>query len=434
MFVLLSWVIAIILGLGVWYAYAGSRDVFHPLIFIAPMMAFMYTWMPLTLDSTGGLAGFFQRDQVDYVQKINLCGVACFVLGCLSLGSRIPAIRVPSPEVSNTVLVLCGSVLGTIGFVAWVVAAIHGSSGELMGYKGAWDDSGYVRDASMLVFPAVLLILPAAVQQGVKPLYSCLVGLFLLPSIIEATFTARRGPTFMIAVTIALGWFMNRQKRPPILLTVVAGGLLGLLMLFLVSNRQNIYVGSDREMNTDITSIVEKPDAGNEYIYGTGTILSSEQRDSFYWGRRYLAEIVVRPVPSSIWPTKYQDFGLPELMHNAGTGEGFAETLGWEGAQGSAPGLIADLWAEFHWLNMPVLFILGRLYCAMWRKAQVEGGVWLAQYIIMAALSVYLVMQTMEAVIYRSLILSIPLRLSWRIARRAESAPMIQPAMPGVYQ
>jgi hypothetical protein len=55
-------------------------------------------------------------------------------------------------------------------------------------------------------------------------------------------------------------------------------------------------------------------------------------------------------------------------------------------------------------------------------------------YIIMAALSVYLIMQTMGVVIYRSLILSIPLRLSWRLARRAESAPMIQSALPGVYQ
>src|SRR5580704_1102676 len=105
-------------------------------------------------------------------------------------------------------------------------------------------------------------------------------------------------------------------------------------------------------------------------------------------------------------------------MHNAGTGEGFAETLGWEGASGSAPGIIADLWVEFYWLNVPVLFLLGRVYGVAWRKAQLDGGPWIAQYIVLSALSIYFVMQTMEAIIFRVLILSIPMHAAWRIARR----------------
>jgi hypothetical protein len=109
-------------------------------------------------------------------------------------------------------------------------------------------------------------------------------------------------------------------------------------------------------------------------------------------------------------------------MHNAGTGEGILETLGWEGAEGSAPGLVADLWMEFHWLNLLVLFWQGALYGYVWRKAQLNGGPWVAQYVIMSALSVYLVMQTMEAVIFRLLILSIPLWLSWSLAKRSQTA------------
>jgi hypothetical protein len=422
MFVLLTWVIVAIVALALWYAYAGSRDVFHPLMFIGPMMAFMYAWMPIKLDAMGGLAGFFQRDQLDFVQRINVCGVACFALGCLSAGCRLPAVRPPEPKTSPAVLVVCGGVLGCVGLAAWVVAVIHGTGGDLTGYRGGWDDSGYIRDASLLMFPAFLLILSAAMQQGFQILNVSLMVLFLAPSTVEAAFSARRGPTFMIAVIIAMGWYMNRRKRPSLLLTGAAGLLLGLLMLFLVSNRKNIYLGSDQELTTDVTSIVQTPDAGNEYIYGSGTILSAEQRNSFFWGRRYLAQVLIRPIPSSVWPTKYEDFGLRELTHNAGTGEGFAETLGWEGAEGSAPGLIADLWTEFHWLNLPVLFILGILYGQAWRKAQLQGGPWTAQYVIMAALSVYFVMQTMEAVIFRLLILSIPLRLAWRLARREEGS------------
>ena len=34
---------------GVLVAYDGSRDVFHPLVFIGPMFAFLYGWMPWKL-------------------------------------------------------------------------------------------------------------------------------------------------------------------------------------------------------------------------------------------------------------------------------------------------------------------------------------------------------------------------------------------------
>ncbi|MBV9769706.1 MAG: hypothetical protein JOZ32_09065 [Bryobacterales bacterium] len=418
MFIPLIWGVVAVVALAVWYAYAGSKDVFHPLMFIGPMMAFMYAWMPLKLDTIGGLAGFFQRDQLDHVQWINFCGVICFVLGCLSVGARLPIVRLQEPQASPVTLVLCGSVLGCIGLMAWVMTVIHGTGGDLTGYKGGWDDSGYIRDASLLMFPAFLLIFSATLQQGFKLMHLSLLALFIAPSVLEAAFSARRGPTFMIAVVLTMGTYMSRRKRPSLLLTTGAGVTLGFLMLFLVSNRQNIYLGSDRELTTDVTSIVEKPDTGNEYIYGAGTILSAEQRNSFYWGWRYLAQVLIRPIPSSLWPTKYEDIGLPELMHNAGTGEGFVETLGWDGAEGSAPGVVADLWVEFHWLNLPVLVMLGALYGYAWRKAQLEGGAWTAQYVIMAALSVYFVMQTMEAVIFRLLILSIPLRLAFALAQR----------------
>jgi hypothetical protein len=421
MFNALIWAVVILVGLAMCYAYSGSHDVFHPLLFIGPMMVFIYAWMPYKLDSIGGLAGFFQRDQLEYIQQINVCGVACFIMGCLSVGARHRRFRTPEPDVSPGTLAFCGTVLGCIGTAAWVTSVIHGTGGDLSGYRGGWDDSGYIRDASMLAFPAFLLILAAAVRQGFRILYLSLLALFIAPPMIEAAFTARRGPTFMIVVTLAVGWYTHRDKRPALWTMAGTGVLVGVLMLFLVSNRQNIYLGSDRELSTDITSIVEKPDSGNEYIYGAGTILSSEQRQFFYWGRRYLAELLIRPIPSSVWPNKYADVGLPELTHNAGTGEGFAETMGWEGAEGSAPGLVADLWAEFHWLNMPALFVLGLLYTLIWRKAELQGGAWRAQYVIVVALSVYLVMQTIEAVLYRSLILSIPLHLAWRIARRAET-------------
>jgi hypothetical protein len=433
MFDLLLWVtMAIALG-GALYAYAGSRDVFHPLMFLSPMLIFLYGWMPLKLDASGGLDGYFQRDQLVFVQSWNTLGVLCFVIGCLSVGCRLPraAVLGRQPDRVGRALVVGGACAGSLGLAAWTISIVNvGGLREAFSraYSGGWDDSGYIRDGTLLMYPGFLLVAMSIAGWRARITSLLLLALFMAPWIIQAWFTSRRGPTFMIAVVLAMTWYMNRGKRPPLLLTAAAGLLVGLLMLFLVSNRGNIYMGSDSEFTTDVTDIVERPDTGNEYIYGTGSMLSAEQQLKFFQGRRYLAEVLIRPIPSAIWPTKYEDFGLPELTHNAGTAEGLTETLGWAGADGAAPGFISDLWVEFRWFSMPALWLLGRLYGKLWRKAHSQGGPWVAQYIVVASLSVYLVMQTMEAVIFRFLLMSLPIWITWYVAqRRPANWPLPEP-------
>jgi hypothetical protein len=233
---------------------------------------------------------------------------------------------------------------------------------------------------------------------------------------------ARRGPTFAFVIVVLMGWYTSRRKRPPVFAVGGLGFTLAWLVLFLVTNRSNIYLGSDFDVKTDVSGIVEKPDTGNEYIYGSGTILAAVRRNHYFWMRRYLAQIVVRPIPSAIWPSKYQDFGVPELLNNAGTGEGFADALGWVGAVGAAPGIIADLWVEVWWFAVPAMALLGWCYGTVWRKAVLIGGPWSSQYVLLSALSIYLVMQTMEAVIFRVLLLSVPCWITWRWALKAPVA------------
>jgi hypothetical protein len=113
---------------------------------------------------------------------------------------------------------------------------------------------------------------------------------------------------------------------------------------------------------------------------------------------------------------------VPELLQNAGTGAGITETMGWVGAPGSAPGIVADLWIELWWLSIAALALIGWTYTVVWRKAVTLGGAWASQYTVLSALSIYLVMQTMEAVIFRTLLLSIPCWITWRWALQAPAA------------
>jgi hypothetical protein len=182
------------------------------------------------------------------------------------------------------------------------------------------------------------------------------------------------------------------QPPAPAVAVAVSGFLLGWLVLFLVTSRGNIYLGSNLDdVDTNVTTIVDKSDTGNEYIYGDGAITASRRRNQYFWMRRYLAQVLVRLIPSSVWPTKYEDVGLPEIARNAGTSEGFRDALGWVGAVGSAPGIVADLWVEVSWFAVVLMALLGWCYGSVWRKAVTAGPAWSSQYVILAALSLYMV-------------------------------------------
>lgn len=427
MFEALLWAALVTAALALFCALDASRDIFHPLVFLMPMMAFLYGWMPLRLLAADGLARFFDDEQLLHVQIINVLGMLAFAGACLAAGARVRRPREPRRPLTAATcgrLRMGGALVGLVGLACWIISIVNvGGFSEAFGssYGGGWDDSGYIRDVNLLLLVGVLLVVAAIASEGPKILNLFLVCLFGTPWLLQALLTARRGPTFAIAVIVLMGWYLNRSRRPPAVAMLAACFLLGWLVLFLVSNRSNIYLGSDFDMKGDVSDIVEKPDTGNEYIYGAGSVISAERRGHYFWLRRYLAQVLIRPIPSAVWPTKYEDFGVPELLANAGTGEGFADALGWVGAVGSAPGIVADLWVELWWFALAALAALGWCYGWVWRKAVTGDPAWASQYAILSALSIYLVMQTMEAVIFRTLLLSLPCWLVWRWALRAEA-------------
>ena len=89
MFVALLITAAAVALIGCLIALDGSHDVFHPLIFAGPMLAFIYCWMPMKLVQAGGLSQYFDNDQLLFVQTLNVLGVTAFVVCCLAAGVRV---------------------------------------------------------------------------------------------------------------------------------------------------------------------------------------------------------------------------------------------------------------------------------------------------------------------------------------------------------
>jgi hypothetical protein len=194
---------AMIAVAGVFIAMDGSRDVFHPLVFIAPMLFFLYCWMPWQLDASGGLERYFDKDQLQFVQRLNVFGIAAFLVACLSVGfyRRGEEQREPArlSEIALWRLLIGGALAGAIGLMCWVITIVNVGgfvNAFSASYAGGWDDSGYVRDGSLLMLVGVLLAVTALAHGAKRAPGLALIALFGLPWISQALLTARRGPTF----------------------------------------------------------------------------------------------------------------------------------------------------------------------------------------------------------------------------------------------
>src|ERR1700733_6903673 len=336
---------------GVVNAYTSYRDVFHPAVIILPMFAFIYVMMPLYQLRSGTLFTLVGEDQLVWVQTIVVLGLFCFIWG-LKAGSAAepPPMEREIAGYRQEILHQGAYILGAVGLAAWAYV-VHNGGGITAVFGRAngrgWSDNAYIREAVYLMIVALLLLLSPEGFQPQNKHWRTAVACFSAPFLLQGLLGAQRGPTFLIVVTLAMSWYLARFKRPSLMVVLGGGAFLGFLLLLLVVNRDAIHLGSQGGLKSDSSEILEANTA-NEYVFGAGCMIAANAENRFFWGRRYLAQIVVRPIPHQIWPNKYEDFGVPELLQNAGVAdEGLADVMGWPSTPGAAGAMVADLWVEF---------------------------------------------------------------------------------------
>jgi hypothetical protein len=317
--------------------------------------------------------------------------------------------------------------MGSVGLICWLYC-FHNVGGIANAFSEAnargWSDFGFVREAAYLMIVAQLLLLSPEGMDVNNNKWRAAVVLFAVPYLLQGLLGAQRGPTFLITATLVISWYLGRRSRPPLALVLGGGGALLFLMLFLVTNRGKIHLGSDLDVTTDVSDFFSASPA-NEYIFGIGATATASQTGHYYWGRRYLAQVLVRPIPHQLWPTKYEDFGIAEIEQNAGAGmDGMDEVMGWDAVAGAAATMIADVWIEFSWLYIPFLAVVGWVCGYVWRRAIWQGDQWTTIFTVVILLSAYFVSQSGEAVIFRLLILTVPSAWVWRRARQAVRLPV----------
>lgn len=423
--------------------YRSYRDSFHPLVYLGALCAFLYGAMPLLIAS--GLPEYFTRDQLLFVQALNLAGVASLLAGVrVGSGKRLKISADPLPNLSKPQrrrIALGAKAAGLLSTLAFAYGIFH--AGGFQGayghsYGGGWASSGYIRVLLYVSLPALIWLMIA--YRGVRlPRREWLwVALFSAPLAIQGALGARRGPTMMLILGIGVAWYMLHRRRPR-LSTVLVGALaIGTLALFLVANRNHIYLGSRyKPTRSPLSVLAAYP--GNTYTYGGGVVINRKVRANYGWGRRYLVAFLVRPIPRPIWKNEYREaslaLGIPNVAVNGGFGtSSFVRTVGWVGPEGSWPGVVADLWAAFWWFSLAGLFLIGLLFGSLWARALARGGPWLVLYAITLALSPYLIMQGVEEMGFRLLVLGLIVWLIWKYGagkRRARYAVRRVSPRPG---
>jgi hypothetical protein len=407
--------------IAVLYAVREFRDPFHPLVLTGPIFLYVYAYLPWVINRSKASLDFLDLDDLIFYQSACLIATACFFVGC-TFGSYRRLKQILQPTYSTRAVWFGALALGSIGIACWVITVrnVGGLAAAFSQPKGGgWSDWGYLRDAPLLLFSAMILILVLMKQP--RPSHIATGVAFLLPWATQGLLGARRGPTFMVIGAVALAWYLGHKRRPATIIVLGSGLAVGLAILLLVHNRGQLFLGSEDTLNTNISELSVQADQMNEYIYGAAVLVSAMPNQDIYWGHRYLAQLVVRPVPRQLWPTKYIDFGVPDIEFNAGTARRGIHTFGWEVIPGAAPAIVADLWLECWWGALFAMFALGYGIGALWKRAVKSANPWWsAQYVVAGSLTLYFIMQTMEAVIFRFMLITLPMYAVWRLAQRSE--------------
>ncbi len=392
-----------------------TRDVYHPMMLFAPVLIYLYVVQPTLLMTSSARDFFFTQEQLLQIQGVNLLGVIALALGASRTKIQLKPQRIGKILVSSGLHIRLRGVailLGCVGLALWfrTLVNVGGFQGAFSrSYGGGWDDNGYVRQLSLdCPFAAVLLMSYYCGLSRAKASIVFLASAFGFPLLTQALLGARRGPTFMLIVVSFCAFHLGRGKRPNLTKGLLTGIFVAALLLLLITNRSSIYLGSSASIDPGKMSSYFVIGSGTEYVVGGAELLHAWDGGHISWGRNWLAEVVVRPIPHEFWPTKWDDWAswTNSSVIGAGFHTGASETMGWKPAVGSPPGIIAETFVEWSWLSMPLLWCIGRLYTIAWAKARSRQGNWPIYYTVCAALSIFVTAQGPLDTIYRFILIN----------------------------
>ena len=390
-------------------AYRLYGDLLHPAIYLGGLLLYPYFISPMILLSEGVVERYLPIQALPEVQILYLVGIVCFLTGAIlrpmryRWGSTASQLSPNSIPVDPAQLKRCGLICGAIGLASWTYSlTLGGGFGEVYGVSHARlnQGSGYIRDLKDLLIVGLLLTFASGLKSKFTGSIVAAVVIFSLPILSHAVLGSSRGSTYLLLVSIFFVFYLVGNKRPNFLLTLLGGWTLVAVIFFLVSNREVLYFGSDLVFKQDaIYSFIAKDTGGHEYIYGSAGVMTVTTEASYQWGALYVIRYFIKPIPSQIWPSKYEDatdfFGVPSVREAMTY---FPSMFSWAAPDGAAMGLIPDLWIQFWVLTFLILYLLGRAFSWLWgRSVSNPSSIFPIYYALVSGNAIFLCLQDFDA-------------------------------------
>jgi len=424
-----------VVAFGAFWSFATLRDPLHPAVFLAPLFGYFYGIWPILLNREGRLESILPGETLEFAALIFLLSIAALYTGLLHGLPRLKNLPPPNlnpfgdrltPALSRRLRTLA-LILGLLSVAAFAIQ-LNSAGGLIEAYSrgkgGGHAESGYIGDAVLLSFPA-LLILALAVRASRRRIRITDIAMALFvasPQLIQGFLGGRRGPLFVVLATMLLSWFLARGRRPKFSTILAAVGMICVAVLIVSSQRKLVYFGSEHSF--DLSRVFETDglasqdvDTTNSYVAAVASVVASDYYKDYYWGYRYFVTFLIRPIPKEIWPTKYEDMGATWLNVYGDSLENvrFSKVVGFALPAGASSGSIADGFAEFSWFVVLMFYVLGRSFTAVYALHRREGGFWSVILFMMLALSIYLPTQSFSAWMHRLLFMSVFAFLFWRL-------------------
>lgn len=417
------------------YCYWRYKDAFHPAVFVAPLMIAGYSAWPLILNTDGRLVNLLGEAELIKIQTFYLVSLLAFSVGLswpVQRSKLVAKALSPWQAITQTVkgirarkrLLTLAVVLGVVSSGAYwfSIANAGGFDAAYSRYKGGGAAaSGYIGEAALLGYPAAMIYALCRQGRGFRALDWFAILILISPNLLQGTFGVRRGPLFISLATLFVSWIVARGRPPSLRATAIGVGSALTAVVLMWSQRRSWFEeevadggpeGLARTLLPSTEMLIE-----NDYVSGVGSALVTEYYDAFFWGKRWLVELFIRPIPRQLWPDKYEAVGA--YWKVSGNPTGFSEmeqyqVLGFMLPRGHSMGLLSDLYSEVWWFGLVVTFGLGLFLRFLWLRHRTIGQVWTVVFLAAIGLSIYFPTQSFSAWYQRFLIMALGSFVAWR--------------------
>ena len=262
-------------------AYNRTRDALHPAIVMSPLFLYMYCLWPLALNRHGSLYQYFSPGQLEYVSLLYLLAITSLYLGLVhrpksrdSTGLSLNVFGITIDERTRKQIAGLSIFLGVLAVGAFLykisnVGGFEAAYGRAKG--GGYAVSGYVSESVLFSFPAVLLYAISRRAERVTAFDIVVAVVIMVPHLMQGILGGRRGPIFLALATLFVSWFIAKRRAPKMKTAIIGIGLCGLAVIFVWSQRQDVYLGSGGQYQSGACLGEDSPGRGGvarQYICG----------------------------------------------------------------------------------------------------------------------------------------------------------------------